>query len=399
MGPFSATICDSFATSDLEASTKTYLDAESSEIYITHSKRTAEDPGELLTVRCRKALKLQGGPVSSPSQVQQVICSKERKDVTAFSAHLRDLPRLSAHFNIAFSSGAQQALPCKPESLVFKDCEDSATNSSCSTQSSFLGPDENAHVNLQDPFCSEKELSSEDSEASDGSCAEDADEGSSFDPYLFMSQLPPREEVAPAGRCPCLPEKDPGCLRMTVVLDLDETLVHSCLDSLDGTDFAIDVSLCGQSYSIGVRQRPHLFDFLARASERFEVVVFTASQRVYAEKLLDTLDPGRDLVRHRLYREDCLLVDGNYVKDLGALGRDLRHTVLVDNSPHAFGYQPDNGIPIESWYDDEGDVDLLALLELLDELSGLDDVRPCIARRFQTRLLVESAAASAAAAL
>jgi len=283
--------------------------------------------------------------------------------------------------------------------LVFKDCEDSATNSSCSTQSSFLGPDENAHVNLQDPFCSEKELSSEDSEASDGSCAEDADEGSSFDPYLFMSQLPPREEVAPAGRCPCLPEKDPGCLRMTVVLDLDETLVHSCLDSLDGTDFAIDVSLCGQSYSIGVRQRPHLFDFLARASERFEVVVFTASQRVYAEKLLDTLDPGRDLVRHRLYREDCLLVDGNYVKDLGALGRDLRHTVLVDNSPHAFGYQPDNGIPIESWYDDEGDVDLLALLELLDELSGLDDVRPCIARRFQTRLLVESAAASAAAAL
>ncbi len=33
-------------------------------------------------------------------------------------------------------------------------------------------------------------------------------------------------------------------------------------------------------------------------------------------------------------------------QDLSRLGRDLRRTVLVDDTPLAFLRQPDNGIPI-----------------------------------------------------
>jgi CTD small phosphatase-like protein 2 len=82
-------------------------------------------------------------------------------------------------------------------------------------------------------------------------------------------------------------------------------------------------------------------------------------------------------------------VEGNFLKDLNVLGRDLRRTVLVDNSPHAFGYQVDNGIPIESWFDNPADTELLKLETFLRRLAHVTDVRPRIRNKFQSQRRID----------
>lgn len=94
-------------------------------------------------------------------------------------------------------------------------------------------------------------------------------------------------------------------------------------------------------------------------------------------------------IQYRMFRESCLAVEGNFLKDLTVLGRDLSKSVLVDNSPHAFGYQVDNGIPIESWFDDPNDTELLKLERFLRTLHGVDDVRDVVREKFETFRLVE----------
>ncbi|KAK4841236.1 hypothetical protein QYF36_001206 [Acer negundo] len=213
-----------------------------------------------------------------------------------------------------------------------------------------------------------------------------------FDPYLFIKNLPDLSSVVPTFRHMLLPKQTRSCPPTTLVLDLDETLVHSTLEPCGDVDFTFPVNFNLQQHTVYVRCRPHLRDFLERVSSLFEIIIFTASQSIYAEQLLNVLDPKRKLFRHRVYRESCVFVEGNYLKDLSVLGRDLARVIIIDNSPQAFGFQVDNGIPIESWFDDRSDQELLLLLPFLESLVAVEDVRPLIARKFNLREKIAAAA-------
>lgn len=112
-----------------------------------------------------------------------------------------------------------------------------------------------------------------------------------------------------------------------------ETLVHSTLEHCDDADFTFNVFFNMKEHTVYVKQRPHLHKFLERVAEMFEVVIFTASQSIYAEQLLDILDPDGKLIARRVYRESCIFSDGSYTKDLTVLGVDLAKVAIIDNSP------------------------------------------------------------------
>ncbi|XP_020671914.2 uncharacterized protein LOC110091943 [Dendrobium catenatum] len=172
---------------------------------------------------------------------------------------------------------------------------------------------------------------------------------------------------------------------ITLVLDLDETLVHSTLEHCDDADFSFPVFFNMKQHTVYVRQRPYLQTFLERVAQMFHVVIFTASQSIYAEKLLNILDPDRKLISQCFYRESCVFSDGSYTKDLTILGVDLAKVIIIDNSPQVFRLQVDNGIPIKSWFDDPTDQALNSLLPFLENLAYVDDVRPLISKIFGTK--------------
>jgi CTD small phosphatase-like protein 2 len=203
-----------------------------------------------------------------------------------------------------------------------------------------------------------------------------------FDPQLFIKNLPELSDMVSNFHPTVSPKESWRKKIVTLVLDLDETLVHSALEHCDNADFTFNVFFNMKDHTVYVKQRPYLHVFLERVAEMFEVVIFTASQGIYAEQLLNILDPDGKLISRRVFRESCIFSDGSYTKDLTVLGVDLAKVAIVDNSPQVFRLQVNNGIPIRSWFDDPTDCALISLLPFLETLVDANDVRPIIAKKF-----------------
>jgi Dullard-like phosphatase family protein len=203
-----------------------------------------------------------------------------------------------------------------------------------------------------------------------------------------------------------------------LVLDLDETLIHSTsrsptwsaltdksrgqmavttgggllgLEGLGGMmglqgqvgvrPHQVEVVLDGRSIIYHVYKRPHVDHFLRKVAAWYHVVVFTASVQEYADPVIDWIDQGRGLVGTRLYRESCTFRNGSYLKNLAHVDADLSRVCLVDNSPASYLINQANGIPIEGWTHDPNDEALLDLLPVLDSLRFASDVRHILGLR------------------
>ncbi|XP_064114317.1 carboxy-terminal domain RNA polymerase II polypeptide A small phosphatase 1-like [Macrobrachium nipponense] len=158
-----------------------------------------------------------------------------------------------------------------------------------------------------------------------------------------------------------------------MVIDLDETLVHSSFKPISNADFIVPVEIDGTIHQVYVLKRPYVDDFLQKMGELYECVLFTASLAKYADPVANLLDKW-GVFRARLFRESCVFHRGNYVKDLSRLGRDLHKVVIMDNSPASYIFHPDNAVPVSSWFDDMSDSELIDLIPFLETLSKVDNV-------------------------
>ncbi|CAK83472.1 unnamed protein product (macronuclear) [Paramecium tetraurelia] len=139
----------------------------------------------------------------------------------------------------------------------------------------------------------------------------------------------------------------------TLVLDLDETLVHYQEFPKGGGQFLV---------------RPFVEEFLEQLSKYYEIIIFTAALPDYANFIIDIIDK-KGFVKQRLYRDKTIFKDQVYIKDLSILNRSLSKTIIVDNMPENFQLQPENGIYIQSWFGDTQDRALKDLQPLLEQIA------------------------------
>ena len=162
---------------------------------------------------------------------------------------------------------------------------------------------------------------------------------------------------------PFLPPIDNNKFIYTLVLDLDETLVHY-IEEKD------------RHY---VQVRPYAEYFISEMGKYFEIVIFTSAEEEYANIVLDEIDKNK-VISHKLYRRHVEFNDGFCLKDLNKLGRDIKKVCIIDNDKNNFKLHEDNGIEIKEFLGEQDDNELDLLGDLLMTIieSNLDDIRPVI---------------------
>ena len=167
--------------------------------------------------------------------------------------------------------------------------------------------------------------------------------------------------------------------RKTLILDLDETLVHSSTKKgfPNKKNIILNLKIKNIKYKIFVIIRPFFEKFLYEMSHCYDLYIFTASISNYAKPLIEIIDKNKVIIQV-LNKEHCLNIKGLPFKDLSIFNKDLKDIIIIDNNPVSYALHKNNGIPILTWIDNPNDNELLKLIPILKYMSKVKDVRPII---------------------
>ena len=112
-----------------------------------------------------------------------------------------------------------------------------------------------------------------------------------------MKSVPPYESIPKyCLHHNLLPPKQANLPSHTLVLDLDETLVHCYLDEPDDYDISFPIN-DGEEYRVYLSFRPYVFHFLDTMSRYFELIVYTGGIRQYAETICELFNNDKRLIQ------------------------------------------------------------------------------------------------------
>ncbi|KAJ5903173.1 Mitochondrial import inner membrane translocase subunit tim50 [Penicillium tannophilum] len=197
-----------------------------------------------------------------------------------------------------------------------------------------------------------------------------ADQPSGWSPGLWWSRIKARSgELTSYYKDPAfpqlLPDEDPTLRQpYTLVLSMEDLLVHS---------------EWSREHGWRVAKRPGVDYFLRYLNQYYELVLFTTVPSMMADQVLRKLDPYR-IIRWPLFREATRYKDGEYIKDLSYLNRDLSKVILIDTKEEHARLQPENAVILDKWTGDPKDKTLVALIPFLEYMAGMgvEDVRPVL---------------------
>ncbi|KAI5923952.1 HAD-like domain-containing protein [Camillea tinctor] len=159
-----------------------------------------------------------------------------------------------------------------------------------------------------------------------------------------------------------LPDPDPMFERpYTLCISLEDMLVHS---------------EWSREHGWRVAKRPGVDYFLRYLSQYYELVLFTSVPFAMGDPLVRKLDPFRFIV-WPLFREATKYIDGEIVKDLSYLNRDLSKVIIIDSKASHVRNQPENAIILPKWTGDPKDTELVSLIPFLEYIHTMQykDVR------------------------
>ena len=176
-----------------------------------------------------------------------------------------------------------------------------------------------------------------------------------------------------------------------LLIDLDETLIHTefrTKENYKELEKFVKMTKCYVKtfsfsdencvYFMDVFFRPYLKMFLQEISKYFDLAIFTAATKNYADTILDYIDPKNEFFQFRLYRDACIPIQNKlYIKDLRIIkDYDPSNVILMDNSLYSFMNQPSNGMLVNSFYTNNNDIQLInAKSFLIDHIYPCEDVR------------------------